>query len=267
MARNLPTYEIEGTQFVVDIEKDELRQVDRPENVIRFEQMEIRNTELSFFYDTDEKEISPIWEEGRTVEVVLPQRTKLDPVGMSEKYNCPLEDVMKKNDYEVIVDQELVNKRLSGFQPVIDIAGYPFYVNIRFRYLNPKDDPSTFIDLRQLHESRDGESYRFFYDPIERKTVDLDPQITEMPKGILVVEIPGDHKLDPVGVAREEGMGQAEMKDWLLRFPIQKELKAVIIPISETAVPKIIEANRAKTKIPGLSKGAKKAKIKRRRRM
>lgn len=246
----MPRYEIEGTQFTVDIEKEELKQVDNPKNTIPFEQMVIHNGELSFFYDKVEKIVSPIWEDGRTIEVVLPQRTLLDPVGMSEKYDVPLDDIRSKTDYEVMVDEDLVKKRLSGFQPVIDIAGHPFFVNIKFRYLNPKDDPTTFIDLRQLSESRDGERYRFFYDPKERKVIEVDPGITEIPTNLLVLEIPADHRLDPVGMARNEGMGEVEMKDWLLRYPIQKGLKAAVIPMSDTALPEIVEANRLKKVAP-----------------
>jgi hypothetical protein len=55
----------------------------------------------------------------------------LDPVGMAAKYNLPLDSLDRKTDYDIIVDNELVQKRLNGFLPVIDIAGHDFLCGLQ----------------------------------------------------------------------------------------------------------------------------------------
>ena len=57
------------------------------------------------------------------------------------------------------------------------------------------------------------------------------------------MEIPYELKFDPVAVAREQGIGPALI---LKENPIQKDLTAVVKPLSESKLPKMIEENLEK---------------------
>jgi hypothetical protein len=51
MERELPTYIIKGRRFAVDVLKEELRQKDLPENIIRFADMDYTGSGYQFSFD------------------------------------------------------------------------------------------------------------------------------------------------------------------------------------------------------------------------
>lgn len=56
----------------------------------------------------------------------------------------------------------------------------------------------------------------------------------------MFLEIPHESKLDPVEVARERGMDHNTL---LKENPIQSELKAIVRPLSESGLSKLIAEN------------------------
>jgi hypothetical protein len=74
-----------------------------------------------------------------------------------------------------------------------------------------------------------------------RQVVDLDPKLLEFPEGVIKLKIPNEIGLDPIATARQYGMDEREL---LRRHPIQKDLKAEVIPLSETHIPALIRRNR-----------------------
>ena len=69
----------------------------------------------------------------------------------------------------------------------------------------------------------------------------IDPKLTEFPQGVIQIKLPNEIGLDPVATARKYGMNEREL---LRRYPIQKELKAEVIPLSETGIPRLIRQNK-----------------------
>lgn len=59
----------------------------------------------------------------------------------------------------------------------------------------------------------------------------------------MLLEIPHELKLDPVAVARERGVDVALI---LKENPIQKDLAAIVKPLSESRLPQLIEENLKK---------------------
>lgn len=151
-------------------------------------------------------------------------------------------------------DEALVAARLNGILPRIDIAGYPFIVDWRLKELRPVDDFSTRLDLRHMPMSDDGEKYLCFYHVPTRCEWKANDSITAVPKDVVLLEIPYELKLDPVSVARQYGLKDTEL---LENHPIQKELKAKVIPLEETGLPDLIKQNREKLKYPVRSKTQK----------
>ena len=242
MERELPTYIINGTKFIVDIDKGEIRQKDQENNVIRFCDMSYTNSGYSFPYDTVIRNL-PIGIHSNPVkEVEIPMQVVLDPVGIAEKHNLPVESLNRKTDYDILVNPELVQKRLNGVLPVIDIAGQDFIVDYRMNELRPKDDFSTSIRLNDLYYDYGEEKYKAFYQPATHSVIPIDPAtVTEVPDGLVQIEFPMECALDPIAAARDFEM---DMKVMLLKHPPKEKHTAKVIPIERTNIPSLVEKNR-----------------------
>ncbi|MBL4677195.1 MAG: hypothetical protein JKY70_13465, partial [Mucilaginibacter sp.] len=128
-----------------------------------------------------------------------------------------------------------------GVLPQIDIAGEKFNIDLRLHELRHAEYFFPVISLKSLDLTDDGWHYEAFYEPVMKQVTTLDTKLTEFPDGIIKIKIPNEIGLDPVGTARIYGMTE---RDLLRRYPIQKELKAEVIPLSETQVPRLIRQNR-----------------------
>lgn len=132
-------------------------------------------------------------------------------------------------------------KRRMGLLPQIDIAGEMFFIDLRLKELRHVQFFTPIISLRSFTITDDGNYYQAFYHPLIKQVVDIDPKLTEFPDGVVLIRMPNELGLDPIGTAREYGMDDTEV---LKEYPIQESLKAEIIPLSETGVPQLIARNR-----------------------
>lgn len=139
--------------------------------------------------------------------------------------------------------EELLERRLAGILPEIAIAGDIFIVDWRLKELRLKDHPEKRIDMKIMPLDVGAEHYQFFYDTKLKQLVRL-KDIKGLPKRILLVKIPNEKKLDPVGVAREFGLADTAL---LGTYPLSNELKATTIPLTESFVAQLI---RESTKPP-----------------
>jgi hypothetical protein len=242
--RNPVIFEIEGTSFEVDIDRQVLRQTNDQTNEISFIQdMQDQGAFYRLLYDLDEHNAAhDLFDQNRVKVITVPQMTNLDREGMSIKYGLPPELVMGKSDFELIVDQMLLDQRMNGILPQIDLAGEMFTVDLRLHELRNSRYFFPVISLKSFELTNDGWHYEAYYHPVIRQVVDLDPKLLEFPEGVIKLKIPNEIGLDPVAAARQYGMDEREL---LRRYPIQKDLKAEIIPLSETHIPALIQRNRA----------------------
>lgn len=263
MKRQLPIHVIEGTRFIVDLQQGELRQEDRPENVISFKDMQYKESHYTFEYDQSTKNLpfSFTADPKNIIEVQVPPMVKLDPEGMAEKYKVSVTSLQDKSDFDIIVDKELLQERLNGKLPIINIAGRDFIIDFQLKELRPKDNFSTSIRLHELHYSLYEEKYLAFYHIASHKIIEIDPaRIKELPQGVVQIEIPFERKLDPVAAAREYGV---DYKDMLVKYPIHKNLEAKVIPIEKTSLPYLVKTNREREN--QLEKNKSKKSLKRKR--
>jgi hypothetical protein len=244
--RTLPTYDILGTTFIVDIDKRELRELAHPENTISFKEMDYDTTHYYMDYDPVRKKMCDAFSE-EFEELIIPQIKDLDPEGMALKYGRTLDEVKALNDIDILVNTKELKLRESGVQPVIEIVGHPFFVNLHFGLLQPKDDITTIgLSLDEIaykgHEV--GDCYWFWYDPKThtQREPDLDT-ITALPKDLVIVEIPKEERLDPYAFARKYDIAKNVV---MMHTPLQMNMKARIVDWDETLVKKIIAANLKK---------------------
>jgi len=230
----------EQVSFLIDIDKQVLRQTDKPEHEISF----IRDmTDMGDHYllpwDNDKKTVSHDPENAEPL--IIDQLVWLDPEGMSEKHGIPVEKLQTMRDFEVIVDQEALKQRRAGNLPQIDLAGEKFIVDLQLHELRHAKYFFPVISLKSFELTNDGWNYEAYYHPVMKQVVELDTKLLEFPEGVVKIKIPNELGLDPVATARMYGMDEREL---LRRHPIQKELKAEVIPLSETNIPAMIQRNK-----------------------
>lgn len=245
MKRELPVLTIHGTDFIVDVMKEALIQVENGNNTIPFNEMLYMGNGYGFSYDPKEKNLPGIMS-SPFVDVVIPPLVQLDPEGLAIKYKTKMEAIKGKTDFEIMVDQELYQRRLNGQLPVIEIMDHPFFVDVRMDSLRPKDDFSTAgivyseIDNYILPDDR---RYWIPYDPASHSVREIDVEnIIAIPNDIFVMEIPTLEKLDPVGYARQHGFNVEQM---VMANPIEQNMVAKNISWKETGLQEIIEKNMA----------------------
>jgi len=149
----------------------------------------------------------------------------------------------------LFTDQELLALRLAGRLPRISIGADDFIVDWSRKELRLEEDATKCISLENLPLTEDGKKYLCFYDPVEKAVITIPENITQMPKGIVLLEIPIEHALDPVGVARSYGQPDTFLLDI---YPNKAWLTARIIPVEQSGLPELVRINLEKRKQQGL---------------
>lgn len=258
MEKELPIINIEGTDFIVDVMKDELREKANPENVMSFAQMQGNGfgNGYSFHYDLNLKNFpdTELFDDdgyaGEMVEKNIPDLVKIDPERLAEKYNLTLEEVQKKIDFELRIEPNspLDLRWNKGILPTIDIAGHTFYVDILMDKLRPKDDfKSKGISFTEISDyyDRDRRAYVIPYNPNTREFQQDDVfKMTELPKDTIVVQFPHQYELDKVGWYKKNG------NPFLRQEFTQLHYEARTLPWEETNVIEHIKRNVAEQLLP-----------------
>lgn len=248
--RELPEIQIEGTPFLVDVQTNMFREKADPENELSLFYMDMREKGYGFSYDKQNKTFrTPHSPNEDCVYVRIKPLAELDPEGLAAKYGYAVDQIKGKSDFEIMVDQQALEKRLNGHLPTIEIAEHTFYIDYNMEMLRPKDDflskGISFKELEDYSDFFDGEC-RFPYDPKTREIRNPDfDTITEFPKDLIVVSLPPIWQLDPVAHARVFGIDRNEC---LMRYGIQLEFKAEKIPWEKTGITEDIKRNLAKKK-------------------
>ncbi|MFB9843966.1 PAS domain-containing protein [Mucilaginibacter ginsenosidivorans] len=237
--------DIHGTAFELDLEKQALLRADDRDTEISFiKQMTDHGDRYTFFYDTVARcAIDEPYEESRVRLVEIPPLHVLDPDGMAARYGKSPEELQGKTDFEIICDPDTLKQRREGILPQIDLAGEAFIVDLQLHELRNAKFFFPVISLKSFELTNDGWHYEAFYEPLMKQVVTIDPGILEFPEGIIKIKIPNELGLDPVATAKAYGLDERNL---LRRYPISKDLKAEIIPLSETEIPRLIRQNKDK---------------------
>ena len=138
---------------------------------------------------------------------------------------------------------DLLQERLNGKLPHIDLAGSDFTIDWRLRELRETAAPWNKIDFDTLDLSESEDQYFCFYNHIEHTYYQFDDTITSLPDDVILLEIPYEVKLDPVAVATEHNI---DIKEFVGQNPIQQDLIATVKLLSATGIPELVEENLRK---------------------
>lgn len=227
MERELPTINLNGTDFIVDVEKLELREKADPTHIITLDDMQ--DVGNGYVYDG----------------IKIPEFLEIDPEGMSAKYN--VSDLTGKTDFDLIVDQEaFYNRFAKGIRPTVDIAGHIFHVYIEMDMLRSHDDFASrgiVFDEIENYFVEEENVYIIPYNPQTHEFQELeedDYEITEFPKDLIAVQFPFQTVLDPIGW---NIMGGWDIEDNLKWIGVKSHFEAKVIPWEETWVQYLIDEN------------------------
>ncbi|GAA0886495.1 hypothetical protein GCM10009120_50940 [Sphingobacterium siyangense subsp. cladoniae] len=255
MEKELPEIEIDGTKYVFDIKQLALVEKDRPEErKLFFDEMKDYGTHYEFVLNRNSKRLDPyrteygidayITGKHSFAVITVPRMGEIDPEGMSRKYNCSLEEIHQNSDLDVMI-KEAYDKRVNkGMLPTIEIEGHTFYVDLRMDKLRPKDDfLSNGIVFSQIEDyfNDTTEKYIIPYNPQKRELGEIDYEtITKIPKDLVVVEIPSELAMDPIGWNRLHGF---DLKDGLRETGLQMNFSAKKVKWEDIYVPQKIKEN------------------------
>lgn len=232
MERKLPVITIEGTDFIVDVENLVLRERGHELNTIPIFHMKEVEGGYQFIYDTFQRNIS-LWSTASEMHVVveIPELVKLDPIGMSDKYGVPIGELGTKTDFELMVDQEALKRRLGAELPIIEILGDTFFVDIENDRFRPVGDArSDGISITELEQYYNGEKEAYVI-PYNRETRTVeklsDDELSSIPVSVVPVRIPFELQLDPIGFHRR-WYGKEESQ-FLKEYNVRLQFKAEIL--------------------------------------
>lgn len=262
MKRELPIYNIEGTDFEVDVVNLRLHEKANPDNIISVSDMRDVENGYAFDYSLREKNIPMISTDYKDIRSVkIPELVKLDPVGMAEKYGHPVDSLQGKTDFDLMVNHEALARRLSGHLPTIDIAGHTFFVDLRMDMLRPKDDFLSegipFSEIQHYYND-DLDAYVIPYNPKKHEFQELSEDMVTIPKDIIIISFPPEFKLDPVGFNR---LGGWDEKNELKERGIQSNFEAKVMSWSESGFEETIRENKKAKKSQQLEKNTESPKV------
>lgn len=140
-----------------------------------------------------------------------------------------------------MLDMDLLKQRKTGVLPEIDIAGHAYTVDLRLNELRNVELPNKKLSLDEMVTAPSGKHYLFFYDWQSRCILHASSEMVILPKNAVLVEIPDELGLDPVGVARKLGLGD---EYFLKMHPYDGPLKGKIIPLDKSGLPEYVATNQ-----------------------
>lgn len=146
----------------------------------------------------------------------------------------------RKEGYGFYLANQDVCNRLMGRLPTIEIAGQPFYVDMKIWEFVARDNVKLAISLDEISPYEHEGTATFLYDTERKAVFHPDWNFTSIPENVVAIRIPGLVHLDPVGFAtylkKEEGY-------FLNRFPFKPRHSARIVPYKETNFSYLMERN------------------------
>ena len=153
------------------------------------------------------------------------------------------DQICDREKYAAMEGEEAIKERMSGRQPMIDIAGHLFFIDVRLGLLRPKDDfmnPGLNLDTGGNYDERK-EKYEFYYHVPTKTEYEADRDITEFPKDVVLIQFPGKYALDPIGMATKLNY---DPNAFLTSFPVIMMHQAKVIPLEKSYMAELIRRNR-----------------------
>ena len=163
---------------------------------------------------------------------------------MAKKHNISEDKIDAMDDFKLMVDQDAFDKiAYKGIIPTIDIAGHTFYIDLFNDKLHPKDDIWSrgiiFSELKHYYSYKD-DTYTIPYNQGTHTFQEVSLNVKEIPKDLIVVQIPGKRTLDPIGQNKTSDLNTS---DYLKKNGVQLQFEAKVIPWHKTRFAETVKRN------------------------
>ncbi|WP_339869405.1 hypothetical protein [uncultured Algoriphagus sp.] len=140
-----------------------------------------------------------------------------------------------------MLDTDLLRQRKIGVLPEIDIAGQVFTIDLRLNELRNTQSPDKRLGLDEMVTAKDGQHYLFFFDRENQSILHASPDLLKIPENTVLMKIPDELGLDPVGMARRYGLGD---EYFLKMHPYDGTLKGKVVPLDKSGLPEYVARNQ-----------------------
>lgn len=238
----LPVYNIKGTFFNVDVERNVFIKCGSPEHLIPFSQMVYQGTHYTLLYDlyTQKPPLAYPRVDEDVCLVKIPQLKELAPQEMALKKGIPVSALQTLSDFELRVNQHRYEQRRVGILEEIDIRRCKYTVDIEADRLTT---PGNQIALSDFYLREPGSHLRFaYFNTVTHQVVPINLlKITELPGAhIIKLGIPFNDHLDPYGFALSQKL---DIKNFLMNNPLPQRMEALEIPLHQTEVKQYAKLN------------------------
>lgn len=225
--KNLPEIIIDGTAFQVDVMLSELREKENPLNAISFHYMEklSEGYRLNYYPHIRNTYLLSSGEDPSVIPVIIQDMVKLDPNGVSRKYEIPL-DQLPERDNDLKHNPDRYHIRSNGVLPSFKIAGRIYLADIANDQLRPINSKDGTIFLSELPFSARYDKQICIYDPLSGYPVKANTDINTMDPRLVLIAIPVDLHLDAYYFEKEHGL--LDIRD---KFPIIPALELESYPL------------------------------------
>ena len=221
---------IDHVHFKMDMEHSRLYQESDPENTISLDSLKDEGGYYSCLFDKAGSNlfhgvVGTVDDLSNVLPVVIPKEVFDGDKNMLDSINFE----SQISQWHIYLADEETMQRLHGVLPEIDIAGQDYIVDLNLGELIHSEDPKERINLKRLVPSPDGTEYHGFYNVKTgsfAEPLSGDEDIEEL----MLVQIPYELKLDPIGVARQRGLKDTEL---IMVHPRRDRLKATIVAPDE----------------------------------
>lgn len=230
MNRTWPTFEIEGIDFIVDVDFNLLRHPTDEKIGYSF-LYDMKETATGYTLTinpdsllTDRQSQLP----EKKVIYEIPYMVKLDPEGMKEKFMI---SILPETDSELKNNEDLWYRRSIGKPAAVKILDEYFYVNVEQGYFIAPGEGSKFslLDTRKMSMDHFSTVHRCLYDPSIKSL--YHPESLVIPEGIVGLQIPAMAYCDSYNFARlEDWINEPDFFRW---HPVRFDMAAREIPIEK----------------------------------
>ncbi|OJV52275.1 MAG: hypothetical protein BGO31_05440 [Bacteroidetes bacterium 43-16] len=230
MNRTLPTYEIEGVDFLVDVDFNLLRHP-RDEKIGYSFLHDMTDTATGYTLTINPDNLLSDRQaemHGKPVIYEIPYMVKLDPDGMKEKFRT---DILPETDIELKNNEDLLYRRSIGKPAAIKVLDDYFFVDTESSiFFGPKVG-GRFSSLHTENMPMDSflTVYQCLYDPTAKLM--YHPESRVIPEGVIGLQLPALAYCDSYNYARLHGrLKEPEFFRW---HPVRANMAAREIPIEQ----------------------------------
>jgi hypothetical protein len=156
------------------------------------------------------------------ITVRIPGKNLLNPEYMADKYNLRYESVLSSTDFEIMVDQDLLARRLDGELPKIEIFGKEYSADYKHGRISPPEEGYPHLFLPAGFNCQN--PITLYYDLKENRQTSADTLTKNyIEDNLLCVYLPPPLQVDPVFTAEDKGW---DLQTTLLNHPITDKITA-----------------------------------------